>query len=116
MNNNLLRYAIWPLWLALPLTYWRFRESWDELPERMAVHFDIKWQPNGWMARETAFWFMLGLTAFLLVVFTVVAYAMQTATGGRAGGWGFVVVSYATMILIYAVNSYVVQYNITHKP
>lgn len=114
--DNKLQVLIWPLWLVLPLTYWRFRQSWDQLPERMAIHFNVNWQPNGWMPRNTAFWFMLGLTAFLLIVFTVVAYSLQTASGKSASNWGFLVLGYATMALVYAVNSYVVRYNVTHKP
>jgi hypothetical protein len=42
MNGKALRPMVWLTWLALPLTaldYWR---AWDQLPTRMAVHFDIK--------------------------------------------------------------------------
>ena len=56
-----------------PLTALRYWQVWDELPARMATHFDANGQPNGWMSREAALYFALGLTAFMLVIFTAIA-------------------------------------------
>ncbi len=59
MNRNFYKPAIGLMWLALPITalsYWR---AWDQLPLRMAVHFDTNWRPNGYTTREESV--MLGL-------------------------------------------------------
>jgi len=116
MNGKYFQFGIWLLWLALPLTWSRFRQVWDQLPARMATHFDFNWQPNGWMTRETAFWFALGLTAFLLVVFTVISYLIARAPGPELIRWAMLGFSYAVVGFVYAINSWVVQYNLTHKP
>ena len=55
--------------LALPLTALNYWRAWDRLPMRVAVHFDVNWQPSGWTSREGALMFALGTTTFLLVIF-----------------------------------------------
>ena len=72
MNRTLFRTLTWLMWLALPLTALRFWLVWDQLPLRMATHFGASGQPNGWMTREVSLEFALGITAFLLLVFTAV--------------------------------------------
>jgi Protein of unknown function (DUF1648) len=42
------------LWLALPLTALQYWSVWDQLPARIATHFGVSGQPNGWMARDTS--------------------------------------------------------------
>jgi len=116
MSNRYFQFAVWLLWVALPLTARRFRMVWDQLPPRMATHFDINWQPNGWMSRETAFWFAVGLTAFLLVVFTVISSLIQRAPSPEFMRWGVLGLSYAVIGFVYAINSWMVQYNLSHKP
>ena len=74
MNRKVLQALIWLLGLALPITACRFWLAWNQLPLRMATHFSLNGQPNGWMPRETAFYFALGVTALVIVVFTVISY------------------------------------------
>src|SRR5258707_6483114 len=65
------------MWLVLPLTALRYGQVWDELPARMATHFGANGQPDGWMPREVSFYLALGVTAFTLLTFTAIAYAIQ---------------------------------------
>ncbi len=44
----------------------------DRLPERMATHFDLAGNPNGWMPRAVGAWFM---PVFGLVIWAVVRWA-----------------------------------------
>jgi uncharacterized membrane protein len=44
----------------------------DRLPERMATHFDLAGNPNGWMPRAWGAWFM---PIFALVLWVIVRYA-----------------------------------------
>jgi hypothetical protein len=100
------------MWLALPLTAFRFWLAWDRLPLRMATHFDIDWRPNGWMPRDTALYFALGISAFVLTVFTVVSYVAHKTRAPRALSWGMLGFFYLVIGFVYAVNSGVVQYNL----
>ncbi len=43
-----------------------------ELPERVATHFDLHGNPNGWMSRPWAAWFLPG---FALLLWAVVRFA-----------------------------------------
>ncbi|MCE0497243.1 MAG: DUF1648 domain-containing protein [Methylacidiphilales bacterium] len=55
--------------LALTICYALFAayliSSYDSLPERVASHFDINGQPNGWMSRQNCVEFTVGLGVFL---------------------------------------------------
>jgi hypothetical protein len=98
------------MWLALPLTalsYWR---AWDHLPMRMAVHFDADWQPNGWTSREGSLTFSLGDTVFLLVVFTVAAYAVSLQKPSSA--WPMLITFYLALGLFLFASDWVVQRNL----
>jgi len=112
MNRKLYQSLTWLLWLALPLTALRFWMVWDQLPARMATHFNANWQPNGWMSKEVALAFALGMTLFILVIFTAILYLMQKQESARAIAWPFLAFSYCTVGFIFFVNSKVVAYNL----
>jgi amino acid transporter len=48
---------------ALFATYLIF--SYESLPDRVASHFDLNGQPNGWMSRQTCVGFTVGIGVFL---------------------------------------------------
>ena len=112
MNRRLYQSLTGLLWLALPLTALRFWLVWDRLPLRMATHFNANWQPNGWMSREGALEFALGLTAFLLVVFTAILAVVLRQKVADAAAWVLLVFSYVVVGFVFVVNSKVVGYNL----
>lgn len=57
-------------WLAYPY-----------LPEKVPTHFNIQWQPDGWMSREKALWFMPIMLAFLWGVLTLCFWLASTEKG-----------------------------------
>jgi len=73
MNRKLFRILTGLMWIAIPLTALRYWQVWDELPASMATHFAADGYPNGWMSREIALYYALGVTAFILIVFTGLA-------------------------------------------
>src|SRR5690349_22028265 len=79
-------------------------------------HFDAKWQPNGWMSRESALWFAIGITAFMLVVFTAILVFMyfQKSPGALAGT--MLAFSYAVVGFVYYINISVVERNLNGAP
>lgn len=113
MNRKVFQTFIWLMWLALPLTGLRFWTAWDRLPLRMATHFGISGQPNGWMPRQTAFYFALGITAFMLAIFTIVSYVAHKSHAPEAFSWAFLGFFYLVTGFVYAANSGVVQYNLS---
>ena len=112
MNRKVFQTFIWLMWLALPITAFRFWVAWDRLPLRMASHFDINGRPNGWMPREAAFYLALGLTALIVVVFTAVSYVAHKTHVPDAFSWSLLGFFYLVISFVYAGNSGVVQYNL----
>ena len=76
MNRSWYKFAILVMWLALPTSAWSYWRVWDQLPARMAVHFDANWRANGFTTREGALQLGLGILIVMLVVFTVTMLAV----------------------------------------
>jgi hypothetical protein len=109
MEQKLFIAAVGLAWLALPLTAWNYQRAWDRLPQRVAVHFDINWQPNGWASREAARDLALGTTAFLLTAFTFAAFTVSRQRSSSLSRWMMVLVFYVVLGLIYSVNKWIVD-------
>ena len=73
MQRTWFKVAVVLMWLALPLSAWEYRSAWDELPARVAVHFDANWHANGYTSREGALYLGIGILVTMLVMFTVTA-------------------------------------------
>ena len=107
--------VLWMAFLASVLNYWR---AWDQLPARMAVHFDANFQPNGYTSREGAAELGLGIMAFVLLLFTIaglVAHAMKPAAA-----WPMLVVFYVVAGFLWYGNDSVRRFNLdrlaSHPP
>ncbi|MGA8867148.1 MAG: DUF1648 domain-containing protein [Candidatus Sulfotelmatobacter sp.] len=111
MNRRVPQLAIWLMWLALPFTVLSYRQVWDRLPVRMAVHFDANWQPNGWTTRQASLGLALGITVFLLLVFTVGSYVLRAAKPPLTG-WVLLAFFYVVIGLVSAVNHRVIEFNL----
>jgi hypothetical protein len=114
MSRNWYTTAIWMMWLALPITalsYWR---AWDQLPTRMAVHFDANWQPNGYTSREGALMLGLGIMAFLLVIFTVGGFILRAAQSSPA--WPMLALFYLVLGITWYGNNRIVEFNLNAQP
>lgn len=116
MKNKSFQFAIALMWLALPLTALRYWMAWDQLPVRMATHFDINGRANGWMSRETSFQFAIGLALFTLAVFTVVAYVMHKSKTASIVSWTMLGFFYLVTGFIYYANCQVLDYNLAGRP
>src|SRR5258706_12164696 len=88
MNRRPFQFAIGLLWLSLSLVAIQYWCVWDQLPARMATHFNAAGQPNGWMSREVALEFDVGMVAFLMLVFTPILWAISRRQVDRFA-WAF---------------------------
>jgi len=105
------------MWLALPLTALRYAQSWSALPGAMATHFAANGQPNGWMSRTTALYYALGVTAFVLIIFTVIAAVIlrQNRTVDKTS---LVILGlfYVILAAVFYINNGIIEYNLTGTP
>jgi len=105
------------MWIALPLTALRYAQVWNQLPARMATHFNALGQPNGWMPRATSLYFGLGVTAFVLTVFTSIAFViMKSKTMPRQLAFAMLGFFYLVVGFVFYGNHSVLQHNLTGHP
>jgi len=116
MKNKSFPFAIALMWVALPLTALRYWMVWDQLPLRMATHFNASGTANGWMSREVSFQFAMGLAAFTLTIFTVIAYVMHKSKTAGVVSWAMLGFFYLVTGFIYFANCQVLDYNLAGRP
>ncbi|HEX6503245.1 MAG TPA: DUF1648 domain-containing protein [Terriglobales bacterium] len=112
MNRRRLRMFTWLLWLALPLMALRHWQVWDRLPLSMATHFSAANQANGWMPRTTAFWFDMGLLAFMLTIFTAIGYLSQRNLSVTATSWALLLFFYGVIGSVCYIEEAILEYNL----
>jgi uncharacterized protein DUF1648 len=112
--NRIYTLATWLMWLALPITALTYRQVWDRLPMRMAVHFDANWQPNGYTSREGALYLGLGIMVAMLVLFTVTALIVRAMK--PTASWPVLVVAYVTLGFCWFGNHSIVNFNLNPQP
>jgi hypothetical protein len=102
--------AVWLLWLALPATALNYWRAWDRLPDRMAVHFNANWQPNGWTTKEGALLFAMAVIGFMLVVCTAASYAVLALK--PQSSWPVLISFYVALgFCVYGSNA-LIEYNL----
>jgi hypothetical protein len=101
------------LWAAVPAIRFQYSQAWDRLPVRMATHFGVNGQPNGWMSRKVAMWFMLGLVTFMLITATLVLLRVRKPDGLAYALLGMF---YAIMIVLYRISGAMIDYNLSGSP
>ena len=110
MNRRWHKLAILLMWLALPISAWNYWQVWNQLPARMAVHFNANWQPNGYTTREGAVMLGLGIMAFLLLVFTLAMLIIHAQK--PAAAWPALVISYIVLGVCWYGNHMIVDFNL----
>ena len=110
MNRSWHKWAILLMWLALPTSAWTYWHVWDQLPARMAVHFDANWHPNGFTTREGALQLGLGILIVMLVVFTVATLAISYLKPIAA--WPALLIAYVVVGFCWYGNYSIVKFNL----
>ena len=98
------------MWLGLPISAWEYRSLWEQLPARMAVHFDANWRPNGYTSREGALELGLGIMAVMLVMFTLATLIIQAQKPSAA--WPALLIAYVVVGFCWYGNHSIVKFNL----
>ena len=112
MNRRAFHALTWLMWLFLPLISLRYWQVWDRLPARMATHFDINGYANGWMTREASLWFVLGMAAFLLTLFTGILLLIHWQKMSDAASWALLGFFYFIVGFLFYGNELVLRHNL----
>jgi hypothetical protein len=102
------------MWLALPVIGLRYRYVWDQLPPRLVTHFDHAGRPNGWMLPLGSLEFSLGLTLFLLALFTaILLYPMRHSGKLDTPAWALLGLFYTVVMVESFISDAVLRYNLS---
>ena len=110
MNRRFWHLGIAFLWVAIPAIYYQYQNVWDRLPARMATHFDINNHPNGWSPKESSMWFILGVTAFVVLLATVLLARIRKPD---TAAWAILAMFFLVLGVLYRASSTVIEYNLT---
>jgi hypothetical protein len=98
------------MWLALPSSTWSYLSAWDQLPARMAVHFDANWRPNGYTSREGALELGIGILVVMLILFTVATLVIDTLK--PEAFWPALVIAFVVVGVCWYANYAIVKFNL----
>jgi hypothetical protein len=112
-GSNWSKALIPSMWLFLVSTAFNYWRVWDQLPARMAIHFDANWQPNGYSSREGALYLGLGIMAFLSVLFTV--GALITHAQKPSAFWPMLIFFYAILGVCWYGNNSIINFNLKER-
>ena len=110
MNRTWFKAAVLLMWLALPTSAWEYRRTWNQLPPRMAVHFDANWRPNGYTSRQGALELGLTIMAVMLVTFTLATLMLQWQK--PAAAWPALLIAYVVVGFCWYGNHSIVKFNL----
>ena len=100
-------------WLALPTIALMFATVWQQLPARLATHFDLRNQPNGWMSREETLVIFLALATVFAISST---WICSRVSDPDPLAWSLMGLLYVILgTLIYAERS-VLAFNLYGDP
>lgn len=102
--------AISAVWILASALLFRLLSVWDQLPERVAVHFGVSLQPDGWGRKSTLAWLIIPL---------VVGHGVLTTWLLLAHGQGNPIVAtiqLATATIFFSVFWQTIAFNISGKP
>jgi uncharacterized membrane protein len=110
MKRDWYKPAVLLMWLALPLSAFEYWRAWDQLPMRMAGHFDVNWQPNGYTSQEGALMLGFGIMVVMLLLFTVAGLIVRAQK--PAAAWPMLVVFYVVLGFLWFGNTSIVEWNL----
>jgi hypothetical protein len=114
MKQDWYKPAVLLMWLALPISAFKYWSAWDRLPMRMAVHFDANWQPNGYTSREGALMLGLGIMVVMLILFTIAGLIVRAQK--PAAAWPMLGVFYVVLGFLWFGNNSIVEWNLNPPP
>ena len=101
------------IWTIVPVVAILYGFAWNQLPPRLATHFNFANQPNGWMSREGSLVFFL---VFAGLMAGTASFVLSRVTRPDPTAWVLLIFFYVILgVLIWAERS-VIAYNVDGRP
>jgi Protein of unknown function (DUF1648) len=113
INRATWNWSIAGMWLVPPLLALRYWQVWDRLPVNIASHFNAAGRPNGWMTREGSLLFVIGISAFIAMLGTLILTRVRKPEPASIAVVGFF---YVILSVIFYGNESVLAYNLHGEP
>ena len=101
------------MWLVLPALAVRYWQVWDRLPARIASHFDASGRANGWMTREGSMIFVICISAFIVLLGTLILGRVRNP---EPASFAIAAFFYVIVGVIFWGNESVLVYNLYRRP
>lgn len=101
------------MWFVLPALALRYWQVWDRLPARIASHFDASGRANGWMTREGSMIFVICISAFIVLLGTLILGRVRNP---EPASFAIVAFFYVIVGVIFWGNESVLAYNLYRRP
>jgi Protein of unknown function (DUF1648) len=102
--------AITVIWILAAALLFRLLSVWDQLPDRVAVHFGITLRPDGWARRST-----MALLIFLVLIGHA-ALSTWLVLAHVPGSAMVSAIQLATATMLFSVFWQLITFNIAGKP
>lgn len=102
--------AIPAIWMLASALLFRLLSVWDELPERVAMHFGISLQPNGWGRKSV----LASVTVLVVLGHAVLTTWLLLAH--FQGNGNVAIIQLATATVLFSVFWQTITFNISGKP
>jgi hypothetical protein len=101
------------IWFAVPAMTGLYAMSWQQLPTRLATHFDLSNHPNGWMSRDSSLTFSLVMGIFITGLATVILSRVKKPD---PAAWALLVLFYVIMGTLLWAEDAIIAYNVHGTP
>lgn len=112
-SRRYLRIVTALMWLALPITAIMYAMAWRELPARLATHFNLANQPNGWMSREGSLVFLLVMIGFVAGLATLILSRIRKPD---PAAWALLLLFYVILGTLLWAGEAIIAYNVHAQP
>ncbi len=101
------------VWVAVPTMAGMYAMAWNELPARLATHFDLANHPNGWMSREASLTFSLVMGIVIAGSATLILSRVKKPD---PAAWALLILFYVIMGTLLWAEDAVIAYNVHGRP
>jgi xanthosine utilization system XapX-like protein len=101
------------IWLALPLMIGIYAHAWNQLPARLATHFDFSGHPNGWMSRDGCLVFFVVFGTLMAVTAT---WVLSRVRRPDPPAWALVALFYILFGVLVAGEHAIIAFNVEGRP
>src|SRR5256885_16505272 len=113
VSRRYLRVFTGLIWVAVPTMAGLYAMSWQQLPERLATHFDLANHPNGWMSRGASLAFLLVMEIFVATLATVILARVKKPD---PAAWALLVLFYVIVGTLLWAGEAIIAYNVHREP